>query len=87
MGEPEMKLEIETTWEINSPIFIRGFHHIKFENKGIVLKYQPERMLRYTHLSSVSRLPDKIENYSALEFVLTPVFVLLKKAIRVFLKK
>lgn len=73
MGEPEMKLEIETTWEINSPIFIRGFHHIKFENKGIVLKYQLEQMLRYSHLSSVSRLPDKIENYSVLEFLLTPI--------------
>lgn len=72
MGEPEMKLQVETSWKINSPIFIRGFHHIKFENKGFVLKYTDNEMLSYSHLSSVSRLPDKIENYSVLEFILTP---------------
>lgn len=72
MGEPEMKLEVQTNWKINSPILIRGVHHIKFENKGIVLKYSKEQRLSYTHLSSMSRLPDKIENYSILEFVLTP---------------
>lgn len=71
MGAPEMKLEVETSWKINSPIFIRGFHHIKFENKGIVLKYIDNELLSYSHLSSVSRLSDKIENYSVLEFVLT----------------
>lgn len=73
MGEPEMKLEVETSWKINSPIFIRGFHHIKFENKGIILKYIKEQILSYSHLSSVSRLTDKVENYSILEFVLIPV--------------
>lgn len=72
MGEPEMKLEVETSWKINSPIFIRGFHHVKFENKGVILKYIDNEILSYSHLSSVSRLPDKIANYSVLEFVLTP---------------
>lgn len=73
MAEPETQLEVQTNWKINSPIFISGFHHIKFENKGIVLKYHKEQILSYSHLSSVSRLPDIIENYSVLEFVLTPV--------------
>lgn len=72
MAEPEMKLEVQTTWEINSPILIGGFHHTRFENKGLVLDYCKERRLRYSHLSSVSKLPDKIENYSIIEFVLTP---------------
>lgn len=72
MGEPETKLEVQTTWEIDSPIFIRGFHHVKFENRGTVLKYTKEKILSYSHLSSVSRLPDKNENYSVLEFILTP---------------
>jgi|SRR5688572_11299179 len=73
MGEPEMKVEVHTDWKINSPIFIRGFHHVKFENKGIVLQYDKEKILSYSHLSSVSHLPDKPENYSILEFILTPV--------------
>ena len=73
MGEPEMKVEVLTNWKIISPIFIRGFHHGQFENKGIVLQYEKGKMLSYSHLSSVSRLPDKPENYSILEFILSPV--------------
>jgi hypothetical protein len=46
---------------------------VKFENKGIILKYLKERILSYSHLSSVSRLPDNIENYTVIEFVLTPL--------------
>lgn len=71
MAEPEMKLDVQTSWEINSPIFIRGFHHIKFENKGIVMKYVKEQRLIYNHLSSVSKLPDEAGNYSILDFALT----------------
>jgi uncharacterized protein YndB with AHSA1/START domain len=73
LGEPEMKIEVQTDWKINTTIFIRGFHHIKFENKGIVLQYDREKKLSYSHLSSISRLPDKPENYSILEFILTPI--------------
>jgi uncharacterized protein YndB with AHSA1/START domain len=73
MGEPEMKIEVITDWKINSPIFISGFHHVKFENKGIVLEYDKGKKLKYSHLSSVSGLPDKPENYSILEFILTPI--------------
>jgi uncharacterized protein YndB with AHSA1/START domain len=73
MGEPEMKLEIETSWEVGQPMTIRGFHHVKFENKGRVLNFKPERTLKYDYLSSVSRLPDVPENYTAIEFKLTAV--------------
>lgn len=72
MGEPEMQIEIFTDWKVNSPILIRGFHHAKFENKGIVLQYDEGKRLSYSHLSNVSRLPDLPENYTILEFVLTP---------------
>ncbi len=72
MGDPELEIEVLTNWEVGSPIVIRGFHHSKFENKGIVLKYEKENRLIYTHLSSLSRLPDKQENHSTLEFILTP---------------
>lgn len=73
MGDPEMKIEVQTDWKIDSEIFIRGFHHIKFENKGVILQYDRENRLSYTHLSSVSRLEDKYENYTILEFVLIPI--------------
>lgn len=72
-GDPEMNIEVQTDWKINSPISIRGFHHVNFENKGIILQYDKENILSYNHLSSVSRLEDKQENYTSIEFVLTPV--------------
>jgi uncharacterized protein YndB with AHSA1/START domain len=70
MGEPEMQLSVETNWQLNSPIIIRGFHHVKFENRGVVLEFEKEKKLCYTHLSSLSRLPDVPENYSKLLFTL-----------------
>jgi uncharacterized protein YndB with AHSA1/START domain len=73
IGEPEMKLEVITSWEVSGPIVIRGYHHVWFENKGTVLALEPNKLLRYTHLSSVSRLPDKPESYTTLEFRLDPI--------------
>ena len=73
MGEPEMGIEVHTDWQVNSPILISGFHHVKFENKGIVLRYDINSVLEYSHFSSVSRLVDIPENYSIIRFVLTPI--------------
>jgi uncharacterized protein YndB with AHSA1/START domain len=70
MGEPEMKIEIITDWKVGSPIIVKGFHHVYFENKGTVLQFEPDKLLRYSHLSSVSRLPDAVENYSVFTFIL-----------------
>ncbi|SIO13838.1 SRPBCC family protein [Chitinophaga niabensis] len=72
MGGDELQIKVITTWEINSPILIQGFHHMKFENSGWVLQYEKESRLSYSHLSNISRLPDKPENYTVMEFVLTP---------------
>jgi uncharacterized protein YndB with AHSA1/START domain len=73
MEEPGMEIEIVTDWKAGSPIVIKGFHHIKFENKGTVLRFEPEKVIEYNYLSSLSRLPDKPENYTTIEFRLTPV--------------
>jgi hypothetical protein len=73
MGESEMNLEIITNWNVNSPVIIKGFHHLQFENRGIVLQHQPNKLLQYSHLSSLSRLEDKTSNYSIIKFELSPV--------------
>jgi uncharacterized protein YndB with AHSA1/START domain len=73
MAEPEMHLEIVTDWVVGGPILTRGFHHVRFENRGTVLEFEPERALRYTHLSSLSRLSDSPAHHSVLDFRLTPV--------------
>lgn len=73
MGEPEMSLEVETDWVVGGPIIVRGFHHVPFENTGTVLESEPTTRLAYTHLSSLSRLPDVPENHTTLEFALKPI--------------
>lgn len=73
MGEPEMALEIDADWAIGSPIVVRGVHHASFKNTGMVLALEPPTRLAYTHLSSLSRLPDEPSSYTTLEFRMTPV--------------
>jgi uncharacterized protein YndB with AHSA1/START domain len=72
MGEPEMQIEIETDWTVGGPFIVRGFHHVRFEGRGTVRTFAPERALEYTQLSSVSRLPNVPENHSVIGFTLTP---------------
>ena len=70
----ETEISITTDWNVGSPIVMRGNLNGKnFENNGTVLQFEPEKILRYTHLSSLSRLADKPENYSVLEFRVAPI--------------
>lgn len=71
MAEPEMEFEMITNWKVGTPIIIRGYHHTPFENKGIVLQFETNKVLTYNYLSSLSRLPDKPENYTTVEFQLS----------------
>jgi uncharacterized protein YndB with AHSA1/START domain len=69
MGEPVMRIGITTDWKVGSPIIVNGRHNnVNFENKRTVLQFEPYSILRYTHLSSISRLPDRPENYTVIEF-------------------
>ncbi len=70
----ETEINIITNWQVGSPITIRaGLHGMNFENTGTVLQFECEKILRYTHLSSLSRLLDQPENHTVLEFRLTPI--------------
>jgi hypothetical protein len=73
MGEPEMAVQIDVDWVIGSPIVVKGVHHVPFKNTGTVLAFEPETCLAYTHLSSLSRLPDEPSSYTILEFRLATV--------------
>ncbi len=69
----EFPIEVKTNWEVGQPITITGALYKKpFQNNGTVLAFDKERKLSYTHLSSISRLPDEATSYSVLEFVLEP---------------
>ena len=64
-------LEIRCDWTVGGAINIRGdMHGYAFTNKGIVLALEPDKLLRYTYLSSLSKLPDRPQNYSVIDFKL-----------------
>jgi uncharacterized protein YndB with AHSA1/START domain len=69
----EIPLEVITDWQVGDSFIIRGTMYKKpFENTGTVIAFEPQRLLEYTHLSSLSKLTDNPENYTKLSFRLTP---------------
>lgn len=69
----ESPIEIITDWKPGSAITVKGkWYKAGFENKGKVLQYERERLLEYSHLSSLSRLPDLQENYCLIMFRMMP---------------
>jgi hypothetical protein len=69
----DSEIEIVTTWEIGSPIVINVqdvSYKKAFINTGIVLQFLKNRVLEYSHLSSLSRLRDKPESYTLIRFTL-----------------
>src|SRR5690242_17360140 len=66
-------MEIHYNWVVGGAMSVRGaMHGHTFENKGAVLAFEPINLLRYTFLSSLSKLPDRPQNYSVIEFTLMP---------------
>ena len=67
----DSELEIITNWAVGNPIVIRGdMHGMPFENTGTVLRFQPTEALGYSHLSSLSELPDVPGNHAIHDFTL-----------------
>lgn len=66
-------MEIEVDWQVGNLIIINGdLHGIPFQNKGIILQYQPENLLQYTYWSTLSEQADIPENYSIITTQLFP---------------
>lgn len=83
MAPPEIDLTVEVDWRVGGAFVVRGLHHLPFENRGTVLRFEPTSLIRHTYLSSLSRLSDAPENYSVFEFNLTPEEERTRLAIRV----
>lgn len=59
--------QMDTNWVPGTPIFFRGeWAGTPYEDKGTVLKYEPQEMLQYDYLSSFSNLEDRPENYQTI---------------------
>jgi len=65
--------DVVSEWHAGSSIFWRGIWQGKaYEDKGIILQFEPGQLLQYTHYSPLSGLPDKLENYHNVTIELTP---------------
>lgn len=64
-------LEIYSERKEGGHLLFKGdLHGVDYEDKGTLLIFDPGRVLRYTHLSKISNLPDLPENYSVITFYL-----------------
>ena len=56
--------DVESNWSKGSQITWKGeMKGKKYEDKGVILKIEPEQTLQYSHFSPLSGKPDKPENY------------------------
>lgn len=65
--------DVISDFKEGSPIVYKGeFNGKSFEDKGSVLKVEPEKTLVCTHWSPLSGTPDSPENYHEVTYSLTP---------------
>ena len=63
--------EVISDWQVGSPIIYRGEWEGKpFEDKGEILAIEPEKLLKSTHWSPLSGVPDTPENYHTVTYTL-----------------
>ena len=64
--------EVLSDWKAGSPISYKGTYQGKaYEDKGTVLKAEPEKLLLITHWSPLSGTADSPENYHKVSYELT----------------
>jgi uncharacterized protein YndB with AHSA1/START domain len=63
--------DVLTDWKVGSPIIYKGVYQGKaYEDKGKVLKVDPEKFLLVTHWSPLSGTADSPENYHKVSYSL-----------------
>ncbi len=63
---------VVSDWHLGSPIVWKGEWQGKaYEDKGVILKIMPGKIIQYSHFSPLSGLPDKPENYHTVTIELT----------------
>jgi uncharacterized protein YndB with AHSA1/START domain len=64
--------EVISDWKEGSPITYKGEWKGKaFEDKGRILKMEPQKLLMSTHWSPLSGVPDSPENYHTVTYKLS----------------
>ena len=64
--------EVISDWKVGSSIIYKGEWQGKpYEDKGKILKFEPEKLLVTTHWSPLSGVPDIPENYHTITYELS----------------
>lgn len=67
------RTELITDWKEGAPITYRGEWEGKhYEDKGTVLKFEPEKKIITTYWSPLSGKPDTPEHYNTITYELSP---------------
>jgi uncharacterized protein YndB with AHSA1/START domain len=65
--------KVDTDWQVGSPITFSGeWQGKRFRDKGEIRRFEPSKVLQFTHFSPMSGQPDIPENYHTVTFELTP---------------
>ena len=65
--------DIDTNWQVGSPIRFRGdCKGTKYEDKGVIKAFEPGKRLTFTHWSPLTKVPDTPEHYHTVTFELSP---------------
>lgn len=63
---------VVSDWREGSPIVWKGeWQGTTYEDKGVILKLKPKRLIQYSHFSPLSGKPDLPENYHTVTIKLT----------------
>ena len=64
---------VVSDWKAGGAIVWKGeWQGQQYEDKGVILQFDPERRLRFTHFSPLAGVPDKPENYHTVTIDLAP---------------
>jgi len=64
IGQYMFGTNVISDWKEGSPIIWKGeWEGNKYEDKGVILKLEPERLIQYSHFSALSGRQDLPENY------------------------
>ncbi len=65
--------DLDTDWKVGSPVFFRGeWQGRRYEDRGIVLAYEPMKALAFNYWSSFSGIPDTPETRQLVRYQLDP---------------
>jgi uncharacterized protein YndB with AHSA1/START domain len=62
--------EVQTDWQVGSPITFKGEWDGRYEDKGEILEVEPERKITYSDWSAMGGKPDTPESYHVVDIKL-----------------